>query len=141
MRSTPAFTLIEILLVISILRLVLITAFSTFVTSSANQELVSSGQQLADRLRTAHIFAREAKDQKEWTIASIDSQTYALFSGTDEVEQFRLNNKVFFTNSFLVKFTIGTGMVEAQQEIELITPQKIKLKISILESGVIEMNT
>ncbi|MEK7165319.1 MAG: prepilin-type N-terminal cleavage/methylation domain-containing protein [Patescibacteria group bacterium] len=142
MRDSPAFTLVELLLVIALVATVSLPLGNAFITARSNQALVASAEQLSDRLRQAHIFAREAKDTKGWAIIRIDSTSYALASGTpatwEYIETYDLERDVTIPNNFRVWYEIGTGST-APQIILVRNNHGTEKSIIIHATGVVEI--
>lgn len=137
-------TLVEILIVMAILGLLSFPLLITYQTSRAKQALRISTEVFADNLRTAHIFSREAKDEKSWGIKRDDRASYALVSkqtGDWQAEKvYKLENQVEFVGDFFVWFEIGTGETTSDLSLKLKNSKGHKLKVDILKKGTIEVH-
>ncbi|HCS78897.1 TPA: hypothetical protein DIV55_04085 [Patescibacteria group bacterium] len=142
MRS-PAFTLVELVIVIALIGIFALAIGTALVTARDNQALVTSAETLADHLREAHIFARNARDGTAWGIRNLTSTSYALVSGTDASwhteKVYMLDRQVTFTSNFAVWFTIGTGTSLVAHTIELINTHGRTMHVEVLESGVVDV--
>ena len=138
-------TLIEMLVVISLLSVMTFPIIITYRNSRSQQALRSSSEQLADHIRTTHIFARESKDKKGWGIVSTGPSSYALAAGTlnnhtlDLV--YSLEQDITFVNGFSIWFDQGSGNTENPVSVELTNAAQKKIKIDVLKSGTVEVNS
>lgn len=158
MRISPAYTLVEILLVVSILGLVAVASYTPLVQSRNNQNLKSIVETLADNLRRAHIFSRELKNQKVWGIVRISPTEYALVSAppTSEVvaevtqplppseyiveQSFTLSSATVFSQNFPpIWFIQGTGGTYAQSDIELKNSNQVEMHLTVFPTGLVEI--
>src|SRR5688572_30428043 len=113
MKTRSALTLIELLVVIAVMAIISLPLYISYTRTQASQALRASTEQLADTLRRAHVFAREAKDEKSWAVKNISDISYSLIAGSDTnfktektttVEPF-----VSLPNNFTIWFDVGTG--------------------------------
>lgn len=142
MRS-PAFSLIELIIVIALIGILSLFIGSALITARDQQALASSAETLADHLREAHIFARNARNTTAWGVRSLSTSDYVLVSGTDASwkpeKTYDLDGPVTFGGNFAVWFEIGTGTSPVAQTIELVNPHGRKINVMVLESGVIDL--
>jgi|SRR3989344_1419782 len=142
MRS-PAFSLIELVIVIALIGIFALFIGPPLGAARDQQALASSAEGLADRLREAHIFARNARDETDWGIRSLSSTSYALVSGTEtswHVEKtYDIDRRIAFTSDFVVWFSIGAGTSPVAETIELTNPRGRTIQIQVFESGVIDV--
>ncbi len=164
MRSSPAFTLIEILLVIAIIGICSIAFFSTYNSSRANQALTTSTSQFADMVRRARVYSTQSKNTSDipaypssWGVKGSDERTFELWShytdvgGTarDRLEIIaQLDKQVEFENFHFdeIKFEqisgirLSHGMAPIQ---EIVLRRKdntvIKKQVQITKVGVVEI--
>lgn len=158
MRISPAFTLVEIFLVVSILGLLAVASYTPLVQSRNNQNLKVTGETLADNIRRAHIFSRELKSQKVWGIIRVSPTEYALVSAPPQsevvaevkqplppsahaVEQsFSLESTVVFSHNFPpIWFIQGTGGTYDQYEIKLKNANQVEMRVTIFPTGLVEI--
>jgi len=141
MRS-PAFTLIELVIVIALIGIFALFIGPPLGTARDNQALSAAAEMLADHMREAHIFARNTRNETAWGVRNLTTTTYALVSGTDASphteKSFELDRAIKFTGNFAVWFEVGTG-ANSTQTIELINTHGRKLHVQVLESGVIDV--
>jgi prepilin-type N-terminal cleavage/methylation domain-containing protein len=144
MKSLPGFTLFEILIVITVLGLVGGVGFMSYENSKANQDLNNSTEQLADQLRTAHLFSQTAKDERVWGVISTSTMAYALHSKNvvaieKNEKAISLPNSVSIKNAFAVWFNQTSGTVDTDTIIILSTYRGITKNIHIAKSGIIDV--
>jgi type II secretory pathway pseudopilin PulG len=144
-KNIRALTLVELLIVIAIIIVLLLPLLITYRTSRASQALRASTEQLADDIRTAHIYARESKDKKAWGIKKLGSDSYALVSGTDTTsvisQNFHLEPGITFTNDFIIWFGSGTGETLLDSSVMLQNLNGKKMEVVVIKSGAVEVKT
>lgn len=137
------FTLVEILVVTTIIAVVAIPFLITYRNSRANQALRVSAEQFADQARSVHVFAREAKDKKSWGLMRMSDTSYAILSGSDMssdiVTTRSLESQITFLDEFTVWFTVGTGETSDNSSIRLSNPNGIVSRVEINKNGVVEV--
>ncbi len=144
MKSSPAFTIVEILIVFAILGIILIPAFSSYVRSRANQDLQGSGEELANVLRIAHIFSRELKDEVDWGVRQGSNEsTYELVK--DQAvpvvdKSYTLHQDIGFSSNFTIWFQKNDGFIPSQQTIILQNKYSKVFKVTVLVTGVVEVH-
>jgi len=137
MKSSPAYTLIELLVVMALAGLLMIGGVTAFVTAKNNQDLSQTTDHIADTFRRAHIFSRDAKEEKEWGVQSTDTDQYMIVSRSlpedlpQVVVTYSLPSSVHFSAPFLVWFGKGTGEIDAPfvETIENTNKQKNTLRV------------
>lgn len=144
MKKSPAFSLIELLVVVTIIGTVLFVLYLSYTRSQANQGLRSSAEQLVDTLRRAHVFAREARTEKSWGVVWDSKNSYSLVAGTPDKIDSREGPKqleafVEFPQEFNIWFDIGTGETNEAKVIVLENEYKKQMRIRIYKSGLIEI--
>ena len=158
MRKLPAFTLVEILVVVAILGIISLAAATPLIQSGNNQKLRANAEILADNFRRAHVFSRELKNHKVWGIVNLSPSEYALVSAsavseivadvrtpippsTYTIEQnIPLDNGIVFSSGFTqIWFIQGSGETYAQYNIDLINQNQVRMRLTVLQSGVIEI--
>jgi prepilin-type N-terminal cleavage/methylation domain-containing protein len=147
MRNLPGFTLIELLVVIALIGIITVPLLLNYQGAKANQSLLASSEQLADALRQAHIFSREAKDNKTWGVLYLDDTTYQLVTYTDPADPpttiektWHLDSGIRFnTPDFDIKFIKGSGELASQTNIELTNSNNVTKKVVILTTGVVSV--
>ncbi len=143
MRVKNGVTFIELLVVVVIIGAIAIPLLITYRTYRTSQALATSSEAVANNIRSAHIFAREARSQREWGVKNLDPQMYALYStgASGEVieQRYSLASGVQFEKDFNILFTIGTGEADTNYEINLINTTGTETRISISEIGAVEV--
>lgn len=138
-----AFTFIEILIVVTIVGLMVIPLFITYNSSRANRALDASAEEVVNNTTSAHIFARTARDQKNWGVKNLTDKTYAIVSkGKGPVEiskRYSLEPGVKFDKNFQILFDIGTGETKKDEEIKLVNDNGISKTVKIFATGVVEV--
>ncbi len=115
-KSQSAFTLIELLLVISIVLIIgtfSVIFFSRFLTQNA---VANTQDQLIGQLRKAQIYAMTGKQNSAWSI-NYNSNTITLYIGTTFPghntafdEKFTVNSNISVTGITDVNFARMTGL-------------------------------
>lgn len=142
MKNTPAFTLVEILLVVALLGLLALPAYFSYARSRANQELTVSAEMIAATLRQAHVFSLQAKELKQWGVKSQSATSYALVSriSKDEVVEKTLtlepNTKLIGT--FSVWFAKGTGEAK-ESTVRLQNTNKKQFSVQLTPTGTVSI--
>lgn len=143
-NRTKGFTFLEILLTIAIIGVLVVPFLITYGTSRRTQALRSSAEQLADSFRNAHVYAREATDQKSWGILRVDDTQYSLVSGSPDSysskTMYSLERDVFFVEDFEIWFGIGTGETDQFYTVVIEDKNGRQQEIEIYETGLIELN-
>ena len=143
MRLKPAFTLVEILIVVTLFGLTFFPFYFAYVRSQSNQALVVSTEQFSDILRSAHVFSREAKDKKIWAVRKESLTSYAMLSsagsGWKIEKSYQLEKNVSFVDDFFIKFKIGTGEIDEDKHVILENKYGKQMKVKILKAGVVEV--
>jgi len=142
MRLRPAFTIIEVLLTIAVFIIVVSFVYYSYLKSQSNQALVASTEQLANVLRSAHIFAREAKDKRGWGVRRDSSVSYSLVSvgaTTRQEKNYFLESTVEIPDDFFVRFEIGSGEASANTSIFVKNRYGRIMRVDVLKSGVVEV--
>lgn len=144
-RDTKGFTIIELLLVISIIAIFIVSFVITYRTSRANQALRTSAEKYADVVRNAHVFAREAADKKGWGVVKNNDTQYSLISGSSTdwsvVTNYTLESQVVFEDDFFLWFDIGTGELESSQTVVLVVDGGKRIPIEILQTGIVNVGS
>lgn len=138
-----AISIIEVLIVIALIGVISFPLYLSYSKNQANQGLRSSSEQLLNTLQTAHIFARETKDKKNWGVKSISENSFALIKGSasnSQVEKSKtLEPNVVFPEMFEVWFDAGTGETSVERSILIKNSiEKITI-INIFKTGIIEI--
>lgn len=144
MRIKPALTLIELVLVISIISLLSVGALYAFSTARQNYALKLSGDSVAHQLTRAHIYARENKNEESWGVKILDSKNYTLTSRDGITEtthfQFSLPDPVRFTPGVSeVWFDQVTGETENSVTLVIESPSGKTKQINVSRYGQIGM--
>lgn len=143
MKRTAALTLIELLTTMAVMAIIALPLYISYTRTQANQTLRSSGEQLADTMRRAHVFARETKDEKPWGVKRVSPTSYSLVAGndtnfkTDKVTT--LEPLVSFPNDFTFWFEAGTGDAETPGTVTLENSYKKQLVVQIYKTGIVEI--
>lgn len=136
-------TLIELLLVIAIISVLVIPLLLTYQGYRTSQALLASAEAVANHARSAHVFAREARNSREWGIKSINNYQYSIYSLGASGERLEYNyfleNRVFFVNDFNVLFKIGTGETDSNFDVELVNTNGSKAQVKISKFGLVEV--
>ena len=126
----------------TIIALSFIPVVMTYNTSRANRALDASIHELANHTRSAHIFAREARETEGWGIKSLSSTRYAILMGEPSdfsiAQQYFLEDGITLTGDFEVWFGIGTGETDTKTSIRMLNNRGIQGGIDILITGVVE---
>lgn len=145
MKRIAALTIIEVLIVVAVISTLSIPLYFSYTRTQAHQSLRSSSEQLADTLRSAHLFSREARDFKSWGVKSIDNQSFALIGGPKEkpiVEKITtVESLVTIPQNFEVWFEIGTGNAIENYSVILENKYGRKTIIKVYKTGIVDVET
>jgi len=145
LHSYGGYSLLEVLIVCALIASTLIPVLIGWRTSRSNQALKTSAESFSNDLRSAHIYAREAKNSQSWGLKQVDPNSYQLVSGNKDDSTIEspmaLESQINFVNeNFEVWFDIGTGETNDKQSIELENMIGKRIKIDIHKTGLIEMS-
>ncbi|HBC72661.1 MAG: hypothetical protein UX91_C0005G0039 [Candidatus Amesbacteria bacterium GW2011_GWB1_47_19] len=118
MKFKPALSLIELLLVVSLIGILSLPGVLGIINIRARQSLDVSTNKFAEIMRQAHIFSRENRESLSWGVKGTDKNSYQLVTrdATKTVtvrEKHRLESPtVFIIYPFEVWFDQGTGNTE-----------------------------
>ena len=142
MRKIPALTLVEVLLLLSVLAVLVSGGMSVLVGVRLNQAMVASAEKFATVIRQAHIFAREEKDDRAWGVRYEGVNSYSLIAFVETVEVragYKLGSPSVFEDNFgLIIFAQGTGALTDKREIKIRSSNGRAVRVNILETGVVE---
>lgn len=137
-----AFTLLEVLIVVTLIGIITIPLYISYTRTQANQGLRSTTEQLSDALTQAHIYAREARDKKAWGVKRVSETSYSIVSGTPasftELQKKNVETFVILPSDFAIWFEIGTGDTASEQQITIQNTYGTEKKLKITKSGIIE---
>ncbi len=141
-KRLPAFTLMELLVVIGILAILSIPALIGIFTVRARQSVNVAKESLVSVLKTAHIYAREGKERSSWGINHLDDNSYRMWkndgSGEVVVAEYSLGSLVKFENGpFTIKFNQGLGTTNGPVTI-ILKANNITAQVNVESSGVID---
>ncbi len=153
MKRAPAYTLIEVLIVVTILGIVALPGLVNYSRSQARQKLQAAAEILANHLRQARTFARDGRPggpsnlSSSWGVVSVTDDEYDLKSqnatdGISTEENYRLNEGIVFsTASVEVWFERLSGNPQSgyTSSIELTNKYGQKFRVEISGTGVIEV--
>lgn len=134
------FTLVELIISITLLGIIGASGFTMWLQAQKNQALSASANQLESLLISSHNFSRDFRGEKAWGIESLDTNTYALISqnstGEKKIEEEKkLIAPVEFSEAFEVLFDAGTGKLTAPVSIVLKQSDSHYATITINEFG------
>jgi prepilin-type N-terminal cleavage/methylation domain-containing protein len=138
-------TLIEILLVFSLVAILATGAFISFLGVKANQALSASAENLQTVLNRARMYARDGRDEKAWGVIEHGTTGYDLVEGSpgdfSVNRNFGLESPTRFGGSdFLVWFQPGSGDVSTGVDILLTNQRGAVAIVSVKTTGLIEVN-
>jgi len=137
------FSLLELLLTLGLVGLIVIPLVMTYRVSYRNQALRVSAEKFANRVGEAHVYAREARDKKEWCLRRKTDQDYVLVAGTREhnevVSTYSLEKSVMFAGDFNLWFEIGTGRLGEGSKVKLVSEYGGEVEIELDASGFAEV--
>lgn len=113
--SRPAFSLIELLIVIAIVAILMAVGFAISSQVVVNQALRASAEQVEQQINRAHIYAREARNNELWTVKiNADKTSYQLVRGAEANQTvdsaYTLKRPATFVTAPVdIKFAKGTG--------------------------------
>jgi prepilin-type N-terminal cleavage/methylation domain-containing protein len=114
--QTKAFTLFEMLLVMSLLAMMAFIAVPVYQTFQVSNDLESADEYLVQSLKRAQSLAHSAKNDSNWGV-HVTAGTISLFSGASYVlrdtnfdETFTISNKITPTGLSDLVFTKLTGL-------------------------------
>lgn len=141
-KSFSAFTLIEVIIVVAVFMLISIPLLFNYFNVSNSQGLKTSVGETTNLIKSAHIYSREAKDQKAWGVITRDEDTLALVSGNPasyEVEQeLTLPRGIKTKEVVVVWFALGTGELQNNITVELVNQRDMVGQLLIHKTGVVD---
>ena len=150
MKSRAAFTLIELLMVVSILGLLGFPFLGNYLKSRGNAEVYTSTQWTMDALQRAQLFAQSEKNNQSWGVRSVDIPAgYEIVAWdtlapneipihVSAIERKTFPGGIIFVNPFFVRFQQGTGKTDDTQII-LSNKNNLIQTIEISSTGIIEL--
>jgi prepilin-type N-terminal cleavage/methylation domain-containing protein len=142
-NALKGFTLIELLIVIAIIGIITFPLLLTYRSYRTSQALNSSVEQVANNVRAVHVFAREARNQREWGIKNLNDSMYALYSsgatGDVDEQQYSLASGVLFPEDFNVLFEIGSGDTDRDYSIPIENVNGKRINVDVSTEGVVEV--
>ena len=78
MKFKPALSLIELLLVVSLIGILSLPGVLGIINIRARQSLDVSTNKFAEIMRQAHIFSRENRESLSWGVKGTDKNSYQL---------------------------------------------------------------
>lgn len=136
MRRLPAFSLVELLLVMAILAIITVPLVMNISSILSRHTLDQSAENLASILRQAHIFSRENKGQKTWSVASTLQSQYVLISNNTPQTTYILPTGIT-VSAFNVIFAKDTGYTTAAPI--LLTKSSQQAQITVSTFGTVEV--
>lgn len=142
-----AFTLVEILVVLVIFFIVAVPLYVNVTAIRSRQHLEEAAEQLFASLKSAHVYAREIKNNAGWGVDFLNEKTYRVVYGkslTDPAlaieKSYSLNPEIRILDygSKDTWFEKGTGMTTAQTEIKLVNKKNQVIPIILYTSGLVE---
>lgn len=145
MRNRPALTLVELVIVMSLIVLVSTPFVISFSKMKVRGALVQTSRNMANNVRTARIYAREEKDEASWGIRFVDEKNYTMVSGkpTSYVvkKRYMLEEPIVFEDSFEdIWFGQSNGETDKHYEITLLAGGGLKTKINISKAGIVNLS-
>lgn len=146
MKRLPAgLTFLEVLIVVALIGVISIPLYLSYTRAQANQGLTATSEIFATVAGRAHLFSREAKDQKQWGVKRQDEHSFALINGKPDSWALVSTNKaepfVSIPDDFLIWFDIGTGQTDTNHTVVFQTEFGRKVEVTISKSAVIEKTT
>jgi prepilin-type N-terminal cleavage/methylation domain-containing protein len=138
------FTLIEILLVFSLLAIVGGFCCIEFWKTKANQAVASSASSLQTVLTRAKNYAKDEREAKAWGVKKNDEASYQLMSGSpgsaENRQKFYLDSPTRFEGAdWTVWFSPGEGRTGTGVTIVVSGPTGKTKKVKVSSSGLIEI--
>lgn len=143
MKLKPALTMIETVLVIGLIAVLSVPFIVSIPNIKSKLALKSSGENMANVLRAARVYAREERDEKSWGVRYVNSDSYALISGESaESKQdalYILDPPVKFKKSFHdIWFAQGSGEPKNKSTIEIVNPNGLAGTIEVSKLGLVK---
>lgn len=143
MRNRPALSLIELMLVVTIVGILATAGGLGVVAIRSKQAVGLAAENLAGVLRQAHIFSREDRDQKSWGVKLNGPKGYMLV-GRDaggsviEIAKYKLGSPVVFVAwPAEVWFDRGTGGTAAGVSWRMTAPRAGVVAVEVSAAGVV----
>ncbi len=136
------FSLIELLVVVSIFGLLFLPLLITYRSAIRNQALRVSAQSFADNLRLVHVYSRGSREEAAWGVTRVDTSSYAIVKGSpseyEEKTRFQLESGVFFEGEFGIWFEEGTGDALEEKSVVLESESGRKMEVVVYKGGSVE---
>jgi type II secretory pathway pseudopilin PulG len=143
MKSRSAFTYIEIILVVVLLTVLSFPLLTGYSTASNKYNLQSAVTDVADAVRTAHVYSREGQKQVAWGVHTVNANTYEIIRGTSQqfvVEATRtIPDTTSFKSAFTIWFELGSGETTHDQEIVIVNQKASEGHIRVHKTGVLDL--
>jgi type II secretory pathway pseudopilin PulG len=143
MKTRPAMTIVEIVLVIGLIA-VFIAPFVVSISGFRSRHaLKSSGENLANSFRTAKVYAREERDEMAWGIRFVNSKSYSIISGQPASftinSTYLLDTPVEFADSFSdIWFLQSRGETDKDYTVTLVIPGGVTGEVRISKAGIVK---
>jgi hypothetical protein len=143
MKFRPAFSIVEIVLVIGLVA-VFVAPFMVSVSGFRSRHaLKSSGENLANAFRIVKVYAREEKDEMSWGVRYVNSKSYSIISGQPASftisATYLLDKPVEFTSSFGdIWFLQSKGETDKDYTITLGISGGVTGEVEISKVGVVK---
>lgn len=143
-KLTKGFSFIELLVVVVIISVLSIPFVINYKTTRNTQVLNAAAEVLGDRIRNAHVFAREANEKKGWGIVRDSETRYLLVSGEKDdwstQSSYSLQSGVTIPDVFFIWFEKGTGETENLQTISIVNRSGKTIQVVVQKTGLVEVD-
>ena len=144
MRRLPALTLIEIMVVLGIVAILAGVAWSGVQGLRMNQAMQTSAEEVKGAVTLAHIYAREARDERSWGVVRMADDSLTLVSSEGDevtvVTNYQLQTPAKFGESWdAIWFGQGTGNTTVNREIQIVVPGGRTRIVRVSRTGVVEI--
>lgn len=143
MKSRSAFTYIEIILVVVLLTMLSLPLLNNYFSASNKYHLQAAVTDVADAVRTAHVYSREGQKQVAWGVHTINANTYEVIRGSSSsftVEATKtIPTDTTFKSAFTIWFELGSGESNADQDIVIVNQKGSEGHIKVYKTGVVDL--
>lgn len=143
MRTRPALTLVELILVMGLIAVLTVPFVISFSGFRQRHALKVSGENFANTVRTARVYAREERQEQSWGLRYIGVKAYSVVTGSPTsftiYRNYELDSTVNFADSFPdIWFGQSNGETDRNYQVDFVTTSGLLAKVEISKAGIVK---